>query len=367
MQKCIAYVQWLAENAERILAPRRPAPDACIYYDPAGVVLGIMPWNFPLWQVVRFATPALIGGNVVIVKHSPLVPRCADALTELFASAGFEAGVFYCKAASSDIAQRLIADDRVRAVAFTGSSESGRAVAATAGQHLKRCVLELGGSDAFVVMPTANVAGAVNSGVESRMRAGGQACTSAKRFIVHNAIADDFEQRFVAAMSAIRIGDPFDPATDSGPLVSEDAANRLERQIRESVDRGAKVLSGGRRIDARIIEPTVLAIRDIDVPVMQEETFGPVAPIVRVANLDGAIDVANATRYGLSASVWTNDASEIAAFRSRLDVGQLFVNVITSSRVDLPFGGTKDSGFGRELGDAGVYEFVNVKTEVRSR
>jgi succinate-semialdehyde dehydrogenase/glutarate-semialdehyde dehydrogenase len=326
-----------------------------------------MPWNFPLWQVVRFAAAALMGGNAVIVKHSPLVPRCAAAIEDLFAVAGFGPGVFRCESGSSKIAEKLIADDRIRAVAFTGGCDTARSVAALAGRHLKKIILELGGSDAFVVMPSADVAAAAHAGVQSRIRASGQACTAAKRFIVDAAIAGEFEDIFVSEMNALRTGDALDPRSDVGPLITEAAACVLERQVRESIAAGAKLLCGGVRLGPRLYQPTALAVRTVDVSVMQEETFGPVAAILRVRHIDEAIAAANATRYGLSASVWTSDEREIAAFRSRLDVGQLFVNTAASSRVDLPFGGTKDSGYGRELGDAGVYEFVNVKTEVRER
>lgn len=364
--KCAAYCHWLAEHAERILAPQHLGGGASLSHHPLGVILGIMPWNFPLWQVFRFATAALAAGNVVVVKHSPLVPRCAEMLERLFAEAGFEEGVFACQAASAEEAQRLIADERVRGVSFTGGSGAGRAVASSAGAHLKKCVLELGGSDAFLVMPTADLDRAVAIAVNSRLRAGGQACTAAKRFLVHDAVADDFESRLVRAMQALVIGDPLDPKTDVAPLVDVSFADRLERQVRDSIAEGAVLLCGGRRLAERVYEPTVLSVADTGVTVMQEETFGPVAPVLRVRDLAAAIEAANATEYGLSASVWTADESEIAAFREALDVGQLYVNEPVSSRFDLPFGGTKHSGFGRELGDAGVLEFVNVKAEVRT-
>ena len=363
--KCAAYARWLAANGAHTLAPR-PAAGARIHFRPAGIVAGIMPWNFPFWQVFRFAAAALVGGNAVIVKHSPLVPRCAAALTELFAAAGFDRGVFFCESGPAQSARKLIADDRVRAIAFTGSSETGRKVAELAGRHLKKCVLELGGSDAFIVMPTANLRDAVRAAVQSRMRASGQACTAAKRFIVHVAVAEEFEARLAAAFDALKTGDPFDPSTDVGPLINEAATDRLERQVRVSIADGAELLYGGERLSPRVFQPTILRASTVTVPVMQEETFGPVAPILRVRDVDEAIEMSNRSRFGLSASVWSTDEDELASFRSRLDVGQLFVNTAASSRIDLPFGGTKDSGFGRELGDAGVYEFVNVKTEIRA-
>ena len=367
LTKCAVYTRWLSGNASRILAARSAGSAAHIHYEPLGVVAGIMPWNFPFWQVIRFAAAALVAGNAVVVKHSPLVPRCAEALNDVFAAAGFDRDVFFCAAGSSDDARILIADDRVRAVAFTGSSETGRQIASLAGQHLKKCILELGGSDAFIVMASANLEVAVHAAVESRLRAGGQACTAAKRFLVHSRIADEFEARLVEAMNAIKVGDPFDPAIDIGPLVTETAANRLQRKVDDSIPRGATVLCGAQRLGARMYQPTVLAVRDVHLPVMQEETFGPVAPVLRVNDIDEAVAAANSTRYGLSASVWTTDTAEAAALRVRLDAGQVFVNCVTSSNVDLPFGGTKDSGFGRELGDAGLLEFVNVKVEVRAQ
>lgn len=362
--KCAAYVRWLAENAPSILAPRRVGSDATIHYEPLGVVAGIMPWNFPLWQVIRFAATALAAGNTVVVKHSPLVPRSAEALTRLFAVAGFGEGLFYCRSGCSREAESLIVDERVRAVTFTGGPEAGRAVAALAGRHLKRCTLELGGSDAFVVMPSADLGRAVRNAVQSRIRAGGQACTAAKRFLVHEAVAAEFEDEMVRATRVLKTGDPFDPATDVGPLVNEAAADRLQAQIEESVAAGAVLLCGGARLSPRLIQPAVLTVQTADVPVMQEETFGPVAPILRVRDLDEAIAAANATPFGLSASVWTSDPCERQEFFARLVVGQLFFNAAVSSRFDLPFGGTKASGFGRELGAAGLHELVNVKTEV---
>lgn len=365
LEKSVGFCRWLAESGPRILAPREVTPSATILYEPLGVVAGIMPWNFPVWQVFRFAAPALLAGNTVVVKHSPLVPRCAEMIEELFAAAGFHDGVMFCRAASSEEAQRLIAHDAVRAVAFTGGAEGGRAVAAAAGAHLKKCVLELGGSDAFLVMPSANLDDAVRAAVASRTRAGGQACTAAKRFLIHQDVADAFESRFVAAMQSLVIGDPFDPRTDLGPLVTEALADRLERQVRESVAAGARVLCGGVRLGPRTYAPTVIATRTTAIPLMQEETFGPVAPILRVRDLGEAIRAGNDSPFGLSASIWTADEREATELAAALDVGQVFVNAATSSRFEVPFGGTKESGFGRELGAAGVYELVNRKSVVR--
>jgi succinate-semialdehyde dehydrogenase/glutarate-semialdehyde dehydrogenase len=365
LTKAAEYCSWLAEHGQRILAPREVAGGASIRYEPLGVVAGIMPWNFPFWQVFRFAAPALLTGNTVVVKHSPLVPRCADAIEELFRAAGFDDGAMSCCAASAAEAQRLIAHTSVRAVHFTGGSEAGRAVASAAGAHLKKCVLELGGSDAFIVTPSADLNVAVAAAVTSRIRAGGQACTAAKRFIVHRAVADDFESRLVRAMESLVIGDPLDPRTDVAPLVTEAFAERIERQVRESVAAGAAILSGGVRIAPRLYAPTVVSTSTTKIPLMQEETFGPVAPVLRVSSLADAIAAANDTPFGLSASVWTSDEHETSAFVRDLEVGQLFINTITSSRFDLPFGGTKHSGFGRELGEEGVLEFVNVKAVQR--
>jgi len=361
LEKSAGYCRWLAANGARILAPRD-----VIRYEPLGVVAGIMPWNFPFWQVFRFAAPALIAGNTVVVKHSPLVPRCAETIEELFAEAGFGDGVMICRAAPAEEAQRLIAHEAVRAVSFTGGAEGGRAVAATAGAHLKKCILELGGSDAFIVMPSANLDEALRAAVASRIRAGGQACTAAKRFMIHEAIADAFQSRFVAAMQSLILGDPFDPRTDLGPLVTESLADRLERQVRDSVAAGAQLLCGGVRLSPRAYAPTVVATRTTKIPLMQEETFGPVAPILRVRDAAEAIAAANDSPFGLSASIWTADEREAAELSAALGVGQVFVNAATSSRFEVPFGGTKESGFGRELGEAGVYELVNVKAVVRA-
>ena len=366
LDKAAAYCRWLAENGARILAPRHVAPGVSIIHEPLGLVAGIMPWNFPAWQVFRFAAPALLAGNSVIVKHSPLVPRSAEAIEDVFRSAGFDRDVFTCRAGSAEDAQKLIADPRVRAVSFTGGVAAGRAVAAAAGAHLKKCILELGGSDAFVVMPSADVAAAVRAAVTSRCRAGGQACTAAKRFIVHRAIADEFESALVDAMQSLVLGDPFDPRTEIGPLVTEAFADRIERQVRESVERGAVILCGGVRLGARMYAPTVVATRTTGIPLMQEETFGPVAPVLRVRDLSDAIAAANASPFGLSASIWTRNDDETDALTSALEAGQVFVNAVTSSRFDVPFGGTKESGFGKELGEAGIHELVNMKSVIRA-
>jgi succinate-semialdehyde dehydrogenase/glutarate-semialdehyde dehydrogenase len=365
LTKSADYCVWLGEHGPRILAPREVAGGASIRYEPLGVVAGIMPWNFPFWQVFRFAAPALLAGNTVVVKHSPLVPRCADAIEELFRDAGFGEGVLSCCAASAQDAQQLIAHAGVRAVHFTGGGEAGRAVASAAGAHLKKCVLELGGSDAFVVMPSADLDVAVAAAVTSRIRAGGQACTAAKRFIVHRRVAGEFESRLVRAMESLVIGDPLDPRTDVAPLVTEAFADQVERQVRDSVAAGATILCGGVRLAPRLYAPTVVATSTTRIALMQEETFGPVAPVLRVDSLAGAIAAANDTQFGLSASVWTSDEHETSAFVRDLEVGQVFINAVTSSRFDLPFGGTKNSGFGRELGDEGVLEFLNVKAVQR--
>lgn len=353
LAKSAGYCRWLAEHAPRILAPLSPAEGASIIYAPMGVIAGILPWNFPLWQVFRCAAPALVAGNTVVIKHSPLVRQCAAAAEELFDAAGFDDGVFSCRAESADDAQRLIAHEAVRGVSFTGGTEAGRAVAATAGAHLKKCVLELGGSDAFIVMPSADLDAAVAAAVASRTRAGGQACTAAKRFLVSREIAAEFQQHFVAAMERLVV---------AAPLMSEEFADRLERQVNESVRAGAIILCGGVRLGPRVYAPTVVAVPHTDMPLMQEETFGPVAPLLAVDGIEEAIAAANRTPYGLSASLWTRDAREVAAFTDALDVGQLFVNNIASSSFDLPFGGTRASGYGRTLGEAGILEFVNIKS-----
>jgi succinate-semialdehyde dehydrogenase/glutarate-semialdehyde dehydrogenase len=361
--KCALVARFYAEHAAAMLADDVVAIGR-VRYEPLGVIAGVMPWNFPLWQVFRFAIPALLAGNAVIVKHSPLVPHCATLLDRLMRDAGFAHGVFAAAAGPADAVYPIVADERVRAVVLTGGQEAGSRVGEFAGRHLKKVSLELGGSDAFLVLPSADIDIAIAAAVRARIHCNGQACTAAKRFIVHRDVADRFESGVVAAMDALRVGDPFDDATDLGPLVNDDAASALARQVDDSIAAGARVATGARRFDEMFYAPTVLTNVPLDSPVAQEETFGPVMPIFRADDVEHAIAIANATRFGLGASVWTADRRERERCIDALEVGQLFVNATVSSDPRLPFGGAKSSGFGRELGRAGIRELTNVKSVI---
>jgi succinate-semialdehyde dehydrogenase/glutarate-semialdehyde dehydrogenase len=364
--KCALVARFYAEHAAAMLADEEVATEASrsfVRYEPLGAVVGVMPWNFPFWQVFRFAIPALLAGNTVIVKHSPHVPDCAAALEQLMSDAGFGGGVFAAAALSADAVYPLVADERVRAVVLTGGQEAGSRVAEYAGLNVKKISLELGGSDAFVVLPSANLERAVAAAVRSRMHCNGQACTAAKRLIIHRDVYDEFESRFVAAMASLRAGDPFDERSDFGPLLNEEIASKLERQVDETIALGATLLTGG-RLGATFFAPTVLRDVPLDSPAAQEETFGPVAALFRANDVDDAIAIANATRFGLGASVWTADRAEALRCIAGIEAGQVFVNAIVSSDPRLPFGGTKASGFGRELGAAGIRELTNVKSVV---
>ncbi|MEA2698669.1 MAG: succinate-semialdehyde dehydrogenase / glutarate-semialdehyde dehydrogenase [Myxococcales bacterium] len=366
--KCAAGCRYYASQADRILAPQIVREGGGVIerieYQPLGVVLAVMPWNFPFWQVVRFAAPALAAGNGALLKHASNVPQCALALEDLFLRAGAPAGVFQTLLIGSRGVDRIIADDRVAAVTLTGSEEAGRAVAATAGKNIKRTVLELGGSDPFIVMPSADLDAAVDTAVKARTVNNGQSCIAAKRFIVAEAVYDRFVPRFVAAMEALRVGDPLLPETQIGPLASPAGVTALEDQIARTVQAGARILTGGRRIGSRgnYFAPTVLADVPPDSPAAQEELFGPVAALFRVSSLDSAIAVANNTTFGLGAAAFTRDRTEAERFARDLAAGSVFINGMVASDPQFPFGGIKRSGYGRELADVGLREFVNVKT-----
>ncbi|HVS32669.1 MAG TPA: NAD-dependent succinate-semialdehyde dehydrogenase, partial [Thermoanaerobaculia bacterium] len=367
VQKCALVCRYYAEHAERFLADEPVATGdgrSFIRYEPIGAVLAVMPWNFPFWQVFRFAAPALMAGNTGLLKHSSNVPQSALAIERVLADAGFDAGEFQTLLVGSDQVASLIDDERVRAVTLTGSEPAGASVASAAAKRIKKTVLELGGSDPFIVMPSASLDDAVTSAVKARTINNGQSCIAAKRFIVHEAMAAEFEKRFVAGMSALRVGDPLDEGTDIGPLATPQIVDDIEKQVNDSIRAGAKLLAGGTRIGStgNFYAPTVLSDIPPSAPVHDEETFGPVAALFRVRDLDEAISIANATRFGLGASVWTSDQREIDAFVDRIESGQVFVNAVVASDPRLPFGGTKSSGFGRELGVNGIREFVNVKT-----
>jgi succinate-semialdehyde dehydrogenase/glutarate-semialdehyde dehydrogenase len=367
VEKCALGCRYYAEHGAEFLADeevRTNAQRSFIRYAPLGPVLAIMPWNFPYWQVFRFAAPALMAGNVGLLKHASNVPHCALEIERIIERAGFPADVFLTLLVESDKVKRILEDPRIRAATLTGSEGAGRAVASKAGQQIKKTVLELGGSDPFIVMPSADLKSAVTTAVTARAINNGQSCIAAKRFIVADTIADEFEARFVEGMRALKIGDPLDPQFDLGPLATPDILKTLDRQVRESVELGARLLTGGKRIDrpGNFYEPTVLADVPPDAPAATEELFGPVAAIFRARDIDEAIALANSTKFGLGSSAWTNDERERARFIDEIEAGQVFINGMVASDPRLPFGGVKHSGYGRELHQHGIREFVNIKT-----
>ena len=365
--KCATACRYYVEHAERFLADERVEIDgeeSFVAYQPLGVVLAVMPWNFPFWQVIRFAAPALSAGNVGLLKHASNVPQCALALEDLFKRAGAPQGAFQTLLVGGDRVARIVADDRVAAATLTGSEPAGRSVAEVAGKHIKKTVLELGGSDPFVVMPSADLETVASVAVRARTINNGQSCIAAKRFIVHRAVADEFERLFVERMRALVIGDPLERTTEIGPLATQQIRDDIERQVNETVRAGARVLTGGRARPGKgwFYEPTVLADVPPASPAHSAEIFGPVAALFRVDGLDDAIRLANDTRFGLGASAWTSDRSEAERFARELQAGMVFVNGMVASDPRFPFGGVKCSGYGRELGAVGIHEFVNVKT-----
>jgi succinate-semialdehyde dehydrogenase/glutarate-semialdehyde dehydrogenase len=365
--KCASGCRYYADHAATFLAPERVeggGPDEYVAFEPIGVVLAVMPWNFPFWQVVRFAAPALAAGNVGLLKHASNVPQCALALEELFCEAGAPGGVFQTLLIGSDKVERVLADPRVAAATLTGSERAGSDVAARAGARIKKTVLELGGSDPFIVLPSADVASAAETAVKARAINNGQSCIAAKRFIVADAVYDAFRERFVAGVRALKVGDPMQPGTDVGPLATAQVRDDLAAQVERSVEMGARVAVGGEVLDGpgNYYAPTVLEDLPQDSPAAREETFGPVAALFRVADADEAIRVANDTTFGLGASVWTQDRDEARRFAREIQSGQVFVNQMVVSDPRFPFGGVKQSGYGRELGAYGLREFVNIKT-----
>jgi succinate-semialdehyde dehydrogenase/glutarate-semialdehyde dehydrogenase len=365
--KCARGCRYYAEHGARFLADEdvpTEARQSYIRYEPLGVVLAVMPWNFPFWQVFRFAAPALMAGNVGLLKHASNVPQCALAIEDIFRRAGFPDGAFQTLLIRSGQVAPIIDDPRVSAVTLTGSEGAGQDVAGRAGHALKKAVLELGGSDPFIVMPSADLDKAAATAARARTINNGQSCIAAKRFIVFETIADEFLRRFVAAMTALCLGDPMDPSTDVGPLATPDLVTDLEAQIRATVDAGAHVLTGGSRLPGpgNYFAPTVLIDIPSGSPAYREELFGPVASVFRVPSIDEAIRLANDSTFGLGSSVWTNDDGERARFVRDLETGQVFVNTMVVSDPRIPFGGVKRSGYGRELGVHGIREFVNVKT-----
>jgi len=367
IEKCARGCSYYAENAERFLEDepaQTGARRSYVHYEPIGPVLAIMPWNFPFWQVFRFAAPALMAGNVGILKHAGNVPQCALAIEQIFCRAGFEEGIFQTLLIDAEKVERLIVDPRIKAVTLTGSEKAGSAVGSTAAREIKKSVLELGGSDPFIVMPSADFDFAVSTAVKARTINTGQSCIAAKRFFIADKIYDDFLKKFVEQMRSLKIGDPLEETTEIGPLATEQILSGVHEQIQKTLAMGAKCLTGGNRIAGPgfFYEPTVLVDVPKDSPAFREEVFGPVAAVLRVRDADEAIELANDSRFGLGASAWTNDRNEQELFASELQSGMVFINSMVASDPRLPFGGVKRSGFGRELGAAGIREFMNAKT-----
>ena len=365
--KCALACRYYVENGERLLAdePIDAGPGrSFIRYQPIGPVLAVMPWNFPFWQVFRFAAPALMAGNVGLLKHASNVPQCALAIEDVIRRAGFPPDVFQTLLIGSARVPALIDDPRIQAVTLTGSEPAGAQVAERAGRRIKKSVLELGGSDAFVVMPSAVLDRALSVAVDARVINNGQSCIAAKRFIIERRIAADFETRFARAMENLRVGDPMDETTQVGPLATPEILEGLDEQVRRSIEMGARLLTGGRRLDrpGNYYAPTVLADAPESSPARREELFGPVAVLARADGIEEAIRLANETEFGLGASAWTEDAAEQSRFIDELDAGMVFINGMVASDPSLPFGGVKRSGYGRELSAYGIREFVNVKT-----
>ena len=367
VEKCAWVCEYYAEHAESFLADELVETDASnsyVAFQPIGPVLAIMPWNFPFWQVFRFAAPALMAGNVGILKHASNVPDSALAIEEVFRDAGFPEGCFQTLLIRSEPVASIIADERIAAVTLTGSEGAGRAVAEAVGKAVKKVVLELGGSDPFIVLESTDLDSAIETAVTARTLNNGQSCIAAKRFILHERIADEFTERLVARFKRLNVGDPMAEETDIGPMARGEFADELERQVIESVEKGASLLVGGEKIDRPgfYFEPTVLGNVIEGMPAFNEETFGPVAALIRVKNIDEAIAVANNSRFGLGASAWTQDEGEHRQLIREIESGSLFINGLVKSDPRLPFGGVKTSGIGRELGKFGIREFVNIKT-----
>ena len=365
--KCAWGCRYYVEHAERFLADEPVASGATrsfIAYQPIGPILAVMPWNFPFWQVFRFAAPALAAGNVGLLKHASNVPQCALAIQDIFRRAGFPEGCFQTLLIETERVRRVIADPRVVAVTLTGSTGAGSAVAAEAGKQIKKSVLELGGSDPFIVMPGCDLETAARTAVRARTINNGQSCIAAKRFIAVGSIADEFEGRLVEGIRSLVVGDPMDPATDVGPLANEAQVTTLADQVQRSVRAGARLLTGGRPMDrpGYYFEPGVLTDITPESPAYREEVFGPVALLFRARDIDHAITIANDTQFGLGASAWTSDDRERDRFVSDLEAGMVFINGMVASDPRLPFGGVKQAGYGRELGVYGLREFVNIKT-----
>jgi acyl-CoA reductase-like NAD-dependent aldehyde dehydrogenase len=367
VEKCAAGCDYYAEHAAeflRDLPMPSDSPHSFVAFEPIGVVLAVMPWNFPFWQVFRFAAPGLMAGNTAVLKHAANVSRCALDIEAVFRRAGFPDGVFRTLLVPGDKVSRVIEDPRIRAVTLTGSDATGSKVAATAGEHLKKTVLELGGSDAFIVLEDADLEEAARVGAAARFQNCGQSCIAAKRFIVVESVADEYEQRLVEHARGLPVGDPRDAQTKMGPMAREDLRESLEDQVRRAVSEGATVATGGGRIGDRgwYHQATVLTGCTTENTAFREETFGPVAAVMRVRDAEQAVEVANSSQFGLGGNIWTGDVERGIALARRIDTGGVFVNGMTHSDPRLPFGGVKRSGYGRELSSFGIREFVNVQT-----
>ncbi len=367
VEKCAAVCRFYAENGAKFLADEAIVSDASqsfIRYQPLGIILAVMPWNFPFWQVFRFAAPALMAGNVGLLKHASNVPQCALAIAQILHQAGFPQGVFQALLMDSSKVAALMADDRIKAATLTGSEPAGASLAAAAGKNIKKVVLELGGSDPFIVLPSADLKAAATTAVASRMLNCGQTCISAKRFIVADSIADEFEELLISQYKQLKVGDPMLPETDLGPLSTPKILEDIDRQVQAIVQQGARILVGGNRLDrsGNYYQPTLITDIAADNSLGREEFFGPVGLLFRVADIHEAIALANNTPFGLGSSAWTNDPTEQEQLINGIDAGCVFINGMVKSDPRLPFGGTKRSGFGRELGVPGIHEFVNIKT-----
>jgi succinate-semialdehyde dehydrogenase/glutarate-semialdehyde dehydrogenase len=368
--KCAKALRWYAEHGPSLLERRSYDADAVgarqafVEYQPLGVVLAIMPWNFPLWQAMRFAAPALMAGNVGLLKHASNVPQTALYLEELFRKAGFPDDVFQTLLVGSDTIERVLRDDRVVAATLTGSGPAGQSVASIAGDALKKTVLELGGSDPFIVMPSAHLEKAAEVAVTSRCQNNGQSCISAKRFFVHAEVAEEFTRLFAEKLAELTVGDPMAEDTQIGPLATEQGREDVEKYVQDAVDKGATVVTGGERPDGPgwFYPPTLLTGITPEMDLYAEEVFGPVAALFTVRDLDEAIEIANSHPYGLGSNLWSEDEDERARFIRDIASGMAFINGMTTSYPELPFGGVKQSGYGRELTELGMHEFMNAKT-----
>ncbi len=366
IEKCAWLCEYYAENTENLLISENMPSDALksfVSFEPLGTVFAIMPWNFPFWQVFRAAVPTMMGGNTFVLKHAPNVFGCAEAIQSLFLDAGFPVKAFNNLLIDIDLVEQVISHPSICGVTLTGSSGAGKSVAALSGKHLKKCVLELGGSDPYIVLNDAEINQACKTGVCSRMLNAGQVCISAKRFIIEEESYPAFIQEQKTLLESLQLGDPTHPETDMGPMARIDLVEQLESQINKSIEMGATLITGGKRVnDSLLFQPTLLVDVTPEMPVYNEETFGPVSVIIKAKNADDALTIANETNLGLGASIWTNNMALAEEMAHKIQAGAVFINGMTKSDPRLPFGGIKQSGFGRELGSYGIKEFLNIKT-----